>query len=166
MGSPAEILSTIYSYGCSTIPAAKRAFASNKEQEKLFKRASFSADPASLVSAAADIGLDVSERTARRVIDGKIKSLPTLMDLLSSKAFPKRGSQKSLGSSKKVDRIADGHLRAIHPSDEDLERFRSDIAAAFCDMAERYYLLSDVDIDVAFRNGEIRISIPTIDAAD
>lgn len=166
MGSPAEILSTIYSYGCSTIPAAKRAFTSNREQEKLFKRASFSADPASLVSAAADIGLDVSERTARRVIDGKIKSLPTLMDLLSSKAFPKQGSQKSSGSPKKVDRIADGHLRTIHPSDEDVVRFRSDIAAAFCDMAERYYLLSDVDIDVAFRNGEIRISIPTIDAAD
>ena len=129
MGSPAEILSTIYSYGCSTIPAAKRAFTSNKEQEKLFK-------------------------------------LPTLMDLLSSKAFPKQGSQKSLGSSKKVNRIADGHMRTIHPSDEDLERFRSDIAAAFCDMAERYYLLSDVDIDVAFRNSEIRIRIPTIDASD
>lgn len=167
MGSPAEAISTMYAYGCSTIPASKRAFSSNIASETIFKRLSFSPDPASLVVSSALLGLEISERTARRIMDGKIKSLPTLMDMLASKAFPSASASSKSKSARRDDLLrADAHARTIHLDEDDESQIRDGVAELFKDIAHRYYLQDDVDIDIVCKNGELRISIPTIEAMD
>lgn len=165
-GTPAEILSTMYIFGCSTIPASKRAFASNGENEKIFKRLCFNADAASLEKAASSLGLAVSERTARRIVDGEMKGLPDLMEMLKNRSFP---AQRRPGVPKKGDRSiepADETLSRKVSLSEDDEAFLERIAhEAFTDIAQRYFLRSDVEPHVECKRGQITITIPTIDDA-
>ncbi len=163
-GTPAEILSTMYIYGCSTIPASKRAFASNGENEKIFKRLCFNADASSLEKAANSFGLAVSERTARRIVDGEMKSLPDLMEMLKARSFP---VHKRPDVSKKRDRsieLADETLsRKVSLSDDDEAFLTRTAREAFTDIARRYFLRSDVEPSIECKKGRVIITIPTIE---
>ena len=167
-GSPAEIASTMYQYGCSVIPASKRAFLSNQADVAIFKRLSFAADPTVLASLASDYGLEISERTARRIIDGKIGALPTLIDLLSSKLTSSAKAQAAKKSKESRLDDVDQHLlekRTVRLSDEDAAELSARVGDVFDDIAERYFLKRGIKPVIQCKNGEIRITIATVEAS-
>lgn len=171
MGSPAEVVATMYAYGLSVIPAARRAFIANKEGEALFKELSFAPDCAALVDAAADVGLQISERTARRIMDGAIKPLPTLLDLLSAKALTgvrtaTQRAAKRKGAGEEGVEVHRAAERTISLTDDDVQELASAASEAFAAIAERYYLDKGVIPRVESRSGRLVISIPTIEDGD
>lgn len=161
VGSDAQIASTLYAYGKACTTASQRAFSSG-EGVGVCKRLAFANDPESFAALAASIGLVLSERTARRVMNGEIQQLADSASLVerelnsamnrsndrTSKAKADRGV--SIGSSTPHVRLSEGDRRA----------FQEGIERAYADLAEKYYLSAHVEPRISLRNSEITIHIP------
>ncbi len=153
-GSFTEIAATIYSIGQTLTTSYERAFPSEYSNLPLINRLAFSCDPENLSLQAGDMGLSMSSRSARRIINGEIKSLPSILDRLELESFPnkikkKKSQQKSRKSTN----------RDIHLSKEDLAGFQTSVEEAFEDVAQRNFLQYGKP-SISVEREEINISIP------
>ncbi len=71
LGSDAQIAATLYAYGRSITSPTQRAFDHGQEID-LCKRIAYATDPESFVAQAQSIGLSLSARTARRIMNGEV----------------------------------------------------------------------------------------------
>lgn len=168
VGSPAEIAATVYRFGCASVPAGTRAFAPLDQALPLCKRLAFAADPLDLSERAAAIGFDISERTARRIIDGDIDALPTVLERIEHEGLaqastprderPRRRSSGS-GNGEGASEGSRAERRArIEP--EALSLFSADVTSAFQDLAQAYYLDGDVDVSCKVEGDELVVRVP------
>lgn len=153
IGSPAEIASTLYTYGVSTVPALKRAFRSPDEPVGPCKLLGYASDAAELAAYAAEVGLVISERSARRIIDGKIPAAPLLMDRINASLA------KDIAPSHAKPKHTRAHAFAPHISAPDLDAFSDDVKQAFSELAQKYYLEDDVEPLARVRDGKLLLSI-------
>ncbi|MCL2889569.1 MAG: ATP-binding protein, partial [Eggerthellaceae bacterium] len=102
------------------------------------------------------LGLEISERSARRIMDGEILVLEPLIEGLKDE------QGKAAGQAKKKQRAKDIHKdqRGLKFSPEDLKEFVDDVAGAYSGLAKRYYLEEAVRPDLELGREEIRIRIP------
>ncbi len=154
LGSTTDIVATLYAFGLSSLTAAARVFG-NAEEFPVCKRLSLAADPAELACAAAFLGLALSERSARRVLDGEIAPVPPLLERIHI-AGGMRSSEKISSRTPRVTSDA----RGLKIAPDDLDGFSSCIASAYRDLAHRYYLEPDVQPEIQVGKDGIRISIP------
>ena len=155
VGSPSEVASTLYLYGVATLSVIDRLFGRNDAPIPVTKRLARAGDPAMLAEEAMRIGIELSERTCRRIMDGQIPQLdPVLERVVIAKA---RGK----GSGKRAkDPHADARGLHLHPADAaDLSKA---VKGAFCNIARKYYLEQDVEPQVRARKDRITISIPVV----
>lgn len=155
IGSPAEIISTLYAYGVSTLSAIDRLFGHDDSSIPLTKRLSRSGDPSSLTEAALGIGLEVSERTARRVLDGEIEEAESVLERVTLNT-PKKGTRAQQGKGALTD------ARSFKLMSQDADLIAESLKEAFKDIAERYYLEEDVTPSVKARRDRITITIPVV----
>ena len=154
-GSPAEICATLYQYGLEALSTVERLFCEDVAGLSVTKRLATSADPREFAEIAASMGLAVSERTARRIIDGEVAPSESMLDLISlevGKASNKGRGSRQLHVGRKV------HLDAADKSllaQSALEGFKS--------IAGKYYLEPDVDASVASREGKVVITLPIVE---
>ena len=102
------------------------------------------------------MGLELSERTARRALDGEVAEVDPILDrvvltkseVASSKGTKRKG--RSIGS------------KGIRLSADDAQALKEATMSAFADIAEAYYLEGDVEPSVRVRPDRITISIPTV----
>ncbi len=163
-GSPIDIASTLYEYGCSTIQPAKRAYKALAQQEPLFKRLSFASDPAELAVLSAEMGLDISERSARRIMDGQIDPLDTMVDRIKklSFSFTKEPSVKLKRKVKRQETNDQTMLASISIDSDDKALFSDALKPHFEEFAEKYYLESDVEPSVKVSKGRLIVEYPLI----
>lgn len=163
LGSPLEIAAVIYEYGCSSIQPAVRAFKDAAAQTALFKRLSFSADPKSFQEYAAYLGLDISERSARRVMDGQIPLLDTMAELVRHTSFETETDRPS--ARKRKNRSGSEPLEdalKLHLDGEDVRNIE-DASAAIMDMlAQKYYLKQGLQPSISTLRGKVRIELPVV----
>lgn len=157
LGSPIEISATLYAYGLATTPKATRAFHLDSSKEPLVKRLCFAADPSDFVSIASTLGLSLSERSARRILDGDIAPLSPFIHLLdmqhdSPDPLPKRSEQS--GRSRGKDR------RGLKISSGDLEEFTAQVGSAYREIAQNYYLDPAVQPHITIRSDGITVHFP------
>ncbi len=129
LGSPAEIVATMHTVARDELDAADLLFNDDTARLMVWQRPTAAADAAELVSTAGSMGLEISERTAHRVLSGELEPLRTVLASVTASA-PAAASTPDIYKDRRGLRIAD----------EDLARFANDLTAAFDDLAERYYL--------------------------
>ena len=157
-GSPVEIAATLYAFGEATVSKAMRVFAADDSSFSLPKRLCLSVEPDTFVDAAKTLGLELSERSARRILDGDIKALPAVDESFEFTKSPARGSNNLSQAARKKRLLKDARGLKIH--DLDLEEFSNKIKEAYKDLAQGYYLEPDVSIKIHVSSSEITVSIP------
>ena len=155
VGSPAEIAATLYEYGSSTLSAIDRAFCRDETRLPLAKRLATASDPRDLARIAETMALEISERTARRILDGQISPADALLDCIvitPAEDAEKRRSAKP--------RAQASHVRL---SAGDRDEFAAAVMKAYAPIADRYYLESDVEPHIVVGQGRIAITLPLIE---
>lgn len=131
LGSPAEVIATMRSLALAAPDASRLLFVDDASKVPISQRVAVAGDARELVSAAAGLGLDVSERTAHRILAGQIKPLRNVAARVQHHAG-------IATSSHEVDLLRD--RRGLKISEEDVERFSRILERDFNFLAERYYL--------------------------
>ena len=154
-GSFTEVAATLYAFGMATTSAAARAFCEDATALPAVKRLAAAADPAALAALADEMGLTLSERSARRIIDGQIGPVPSLMDRLQAESFARPAARKVRRAPAPS---RDGRGLVLAPDDADA--LKASVGHVFADIAERYYLDPSVEPEVRAGGDAIRITIP------
>lgn len=158
LGSSTEIAATLYVYGVASSSVAVRAFCKDINDIAVCKRMATCGDPASFAKVAESLGLEISERSARRILDGEIKPLDSLLDCLAAmKVF---ASPKEKASSKTKSHLTLSDARGLKIDKSDLSSFSACVADAYKNLAERYYLTSEVSPEIRVERNALKITIP------
>ena len=118
LGSPAEIAATA------------RMRADSLSELPVLERLKVAADASELLDVCRDLGLEMSERTAHRIVGGQIKPLRSVLSRLTHKAEPAERREVDL----RRDR------RGLKISRDDAEEFSRIMERGFSYVAKRYYL--------------------------
>lgn len=153
IGTATEIAATLYAYGAAALSAALRAFPGDAAAVPLVKRLALAVDDRHLASMAEEMGLSLSARSARRVLDGDIPPAPSLMERLEHESFPRRAPARRRAAAK-----ADARGFKLAPEDAALLGER--VASAFQDMADRYFLEGVGEPKVTATAEAVHITIP------
>lgn len=163
-GSPAEIASTLYWGGQSLVQTSQAIFSTDNDSLPVTLLLSNTSDPAEFADVASSLGLEMSERTARRIINGQIQPATPLL-LRIAQAMNGEGDNGSPSKSKKSNRALKhtslkGDVPIPHIAGSDIAKIADEASQAFSDIAEKYYLNADVEISAHQRNGKLSIDIP------
>ena len=154
-GSFTEILASMYEYGMNTLTPVARALPDACDEVGLPQLLALSARPEDFADVAARLGMPISTRSARRIMDGSIKPSPSLIDRLESCSFSDLRSF-SRDESKKVRAKSKG----LSLDDADIELLSNEVSRVYRDIARRYFLVPDVSPEVRVAGDSIRITIP------
>lgn len=154
LGSPAEIVSTLFSLGNEAHRLLECNESVTSEQIPYIQRFSLCKDASALAALSNSLSLPMSVRTAYRIMNGEIKPLATHL-------------QAVLGSPVESDtEVVKPHVhdlpykRKISFSKEDIEALSDKVRIAYEPFADAYYLNSDVQLNVRYFNGDLVIRIP------
>ncbi len=156
IGSPVEIAASIYSYGLSTLSAIDRAFCRNIQDLPLVKRLATAADPDTFSQLASEMGLEISPRSARRILDGEIDEADALLDRIEISDSSQQKQLKKTSAQKALD------ARSFKLAKQDAALLADAIRPVFQDIAESYYLEDNVEPSVKASKDRITISIPVV----
>lgn len=157
-GSPIDIAATMYRYGLSVISPSRRAFRSNMDGSKLFERLVFAGDASELCEMCNELGLELSQRSAQRILNGDVKALPSIADRIIAESFPLKASTVKTNPKRKNAAEA----LNLHLDEDDLRMIDEGSRGFFDEICEKYYLDNNVVPSVSIRNGQLNISFTLI----
>jgi hypothetical protein len=128
LGPPSAIAATMLEHGHRQLSNDDLLFCDDVSTLPINQRLATSADAADLMANCACVGLDISERTAHRILGNQIAPLASLYDM--AKGEPSRKSAADLTKDS----------RSLRLAREDIEAFSREMERAFEMLAERYYL--------------------------
>ncbi len=131
LGSPAEIASTLYANANHELDASRLLFIDDEKELPLVDRLGFASDAADFIRIAHDMGIDISERTAHRILSGVLEPLRSVASRLLRERRAKPGPTK-------VDLERD--RRGLKIARSDIEAFSRMLEKDFSYLSERYYL--------------------------
>jgi hypothetical protein len=147
LGSPAEVAATLYSGARTTLDASELLFCDSADRFPVWQRPASACDASEFVTITSTLGLPLSERTAHRILGGEL----TPVDTVLSQAQVEEESPAVPAP----DIYRDRRSLKIHHTD--LARFKQDMARAFDDLAERYYLHLKGEPKVSVTRDGIRV---------
>lgn len=163
VGSATDVAATLYAFGLSSVTAEVRAFCKDLSALSICNRLAATTDPASFAACAADLGLIMSERSARRIMDGEIAPLPPLLSRIAIKGVSNASDESTVRTAQKLTASAQGKdERGLKISSPDLEAFTHMVQRAFSTLARDYYLQDNVEPAVRVQKDAIHIAIPII----
>ena len=130
LGTPTDILATMYAVARCELDASKLLFCDDLERMPVWQRAALCADAAELVAVAHSMGLAISERTAHRVLGGELPALDTVLQLVMPAVEPSEDRRPDIYRDRRG-------LRVHHT---DLAAFRRRLEDAFDTLGEQYYV--------------------------
>ncbi len=128
LGSPATIAATLLAYGLKRINSNDLLFVDDPLTLPIEQRLAASSDAGDLVRLCTHLGLDISERTAHRILSDQISPVPSLYEM--ARAERQRTSALDLSRDS----------RGLKLAKEDIEEFSRELEQAFELLAQRYYL--------------------------
>jgi hypothetical protein len=131
VGSPAEIVGTMYVLGAFEIDSSALLFADDTDRLPLWQRPAAAADATELAIAAERLGLKISERTAHRILAGEFAPLESVLSLVT-------GADEEEPKDVSPDIYRDRRGLKLHATD--IADFRRELTKAFDLISERYYL--------------------------
>ncbi|OUN89181.1 ATP-binding protein [[Collinsella] massiliensis] len=151
LGSPAEIAATLYSHASGLLDTQQLLFVDSESSLPVVSRLAFAADAADFMRIAATLGIQISERTAHRILSGSIKPVRSV----SSRLLRRRKPQTAPAT---VDLSRDRRGLKIAP--DDLGSFSRALERDFGDLAERYYLTLSADPKIRVGRDAITVTFP------
>lgn len=139
VGSTSEIVATMR----VRTPAASVA-----ETPGIVQLASTAPDSRALARIAAGLGLDMSERTAHRIIRSEIQPLRNALSVAS-----KRGTGRATGDWAAV------RTRNVQLSSDDRHDLEEAFVRDFARIAAKYYLTPTGDVSMRFSDGKLHVSL-------
>ncbi|MCE5204459.1 MAG: ATP-binding protein [Actinomycetia bacterium] len=146
LGSPAEVLATAHAVARDVLDASELMFCDDPGRMPVWQRPAVAADAAELVELARSLGLDISERTAHRVLSGELTALRPALAIATVK-------EKSTAAQPDIYRDRRG--LKIHRTD--LAAFQTELERAFDVLSERYYVHLKGQPKVTVGSNEIRV---------
>lgn len=157
LGSPAEIAATLYEFGTQTPSQSERMFCDDITVVSVAERLGRANDPVEFAEIAQGIGLQLSERTARRILDGDLHPLDTLYQKIAQSLIAHVDASAELPS----DTPKTSHTtKKVKFSKDDIATFNQAISTAYKDLAEKYYLDPDLSPEIKTKNKGLYITIP------
>lgn len=131
LGSPSEIAATLYAHASHELDASRLLFIDDEQELPLVERLGFASDAAEFMRIAGTLGLELSERTAHRILAGSIAPLRNVAARLlrEREAKPRETA---------VDLTRD--RRGLKISRDDLDEFSRTLERDFSVLGDRYYL--------------------------
>lgn len=148
VGSPSEIAATIRRRVRPSLPESKLVFMNDLTELPLIERLVVAADAEELVRVSSGLGLEMSERTAHRILNGQIKPVRSVASVLSRRSDE--------GTSRSVDLGRD--RRGLRLSQEDAEAFSRIMERDFRYLADRYYLELAADPKVRVSHDKVTVT--------
>ena len=132
LGSPTEIAATMFSLSTSEIDVSSLLFIDESRDLPVVDRLACSTDAGEFIRIASSLGIDISERTAHRILSGSIRPLKSVSAKLMRDRTPAHNPNVPFDLEK--DR------RGLKISKDDIQCFSRQAERAFSDLANRYYL--------------------------
>ena len=148
LGSPSEIVATARARAARSVDASQLVFLDSLSELPVLERLRVASDASELREQAASLGLEISERTAHRIVSGEIAPLRSVAARLV-------GSGPSPSAHRDVDLTRD--RRGLRLSREDVEELARSMERDFAPIAERYYLTLLSDPKVRVGRGRITV---------
>lgn len=161
LGSSTEIAAALYHQGRQEVSLTERVFANEAEIRTVAQRLASCENPAEFQLQAEAVGLLMSERSARRIMDEEIKPVPTILEQLASLLQDPKSDEEPNTEETPASHIfePDRGKRASFSS-QDLDAFRDSILAAYKPLAEAYYLDPEQTPSIKLSKGVLHIAIP------
>lgn len=152
LGSSAETIAAARRHVRIPKDVRESLFRTSLEELPLLYRLRLAADASELAEVAASLGLDISERTAQRIISGEIGPAQGAWEWCSGKKVqaPRTSARRAPDLSR--------DSRGLRLSEEDAERFRGMLARDFGYLEQRYYLELAGPPEVRISSGKIQVS--------
>ncbi len=151
LGSLVDCAATMYAFGRQFLSVGETG-----DNVAPIKRLGLARDASALVDAANSFGIDMSARSAHRIIAGSVEPLAPLLETLERMhAEPEKGEKKP--------RRAEGALRdhrGLKISSGDLQAFSSALKTAYAELAEGYYLEPDVEPSIRLSADGLHVTFP------
>ena len=135
LGSPAEIVATARSRVTRSVDGSELLFLESLDELPVLERLSAAVDAQELREQAVSLGLDMSERTAHRIVSGQIRPLRSVASRLTRGTGDEPAASPS---GHEVDLLRD--RRGLRLAPADAEEFSRAMERDFSLLAERYYL--------------------------
>lgn len=165
LGSPIEIVATMMSLGRSALASREGAAVPAEDDCPLCLRPALAETPVRLAQTARSLGLEMSERSARRILDGQISPVPSFISLLFAKdrRSERAADRPKHAASTDPDRLREPvDPRGLRIAEHDLMQFTAAVKAAWRQLADVYYLDSTVEPVVKVEKDGIRLYIPSV----
>lgn len=147
-GTPTEIITTMNAVGRSELDSSELLFCDNVTRLPVWQRPAAAADAGELVDIAESLGLEISERTAHRVLGGELCPLKSVLQLAT-------GAIAETPEPANPDIYRDRRGLKLHHTD--IAAFRSELETAFDTIAERYYLHLKCEPKITVGKDDIRV---------
>lgn len=131
LGSPAEIVATARARSSHALSFDEELLIDDLGDLPVCDRLSFAVDARELTEVAQSLGLDISERTAHRIVAGEIRPLKSVLTLLE------KGATRSVDP-RGIDLERD--RRGLKIDEEDVRRFAELLERDFEELGGAYYL--------------------------
>ena len=132
LGTPTEIAATLYAHATSRVDTTRLLFLESEQSLPVVDRLTCAADAGDFIRIASDMGIEISERTAHRILGGSITPLKSIASRLL------REKEPSMGEPAQIDLTRD--RRGLKISKEDIASFSRTMERDFADLASRYFL--------------------------
>lgn len=162
-GSATEIAATLYEFGATTTSPSVRAFCKNVEELPICKRLCIASDPAMFSEIAESLGLVLSERSARRILNEEIAPIESLAERVRTRELDSPPAAHTKSDDKTEKRLRAkakrGDTRPVKLDADDKRMLSTACKTAFDDIASRYYLEPLGAPEVQIGNSEIKIIV-------
>ncbi len=132
LGSPSEIAATLYAQASSRLDTSRLLFIDDESELPVVDRLGLASDAEDFIRICSGLGLEMSERTAHRILAGQIKPVRGVTARLL------RERDSSSDAPAPVDLAKD--RRGLRIAKDDMAQFSRAVERDFNDLAARYYL--------------------------
>lgn len=131
LGSPAEVAATLRAHALSSVDASRLLFVDDEQMVPVVERLAYASDASEFMRIAASLGIDISERTAHRILSGQIQPIRSVSARIMRTPRPASHTAP-------VDLTRD--RRGLKIARDDLDEFSRSLERDFDSIASRYYL--------------------------
>ncbi len=148
LGSPAEIAATARARVTPSVEGSELLFMDGLGELPVLERLRAAADASELREVSSALGLDMSERTAHRIVSGQVRPLRSVLSRLTHRG--------ETATRREVDLMRD--RRSLKVDRRDVEEFSRVMERDFALLGERYYLSLASDPRVTVGRGRITVT--------
>lgn len=149
-GSPVEIAATLLAFARSS---QHSSYGSDPALIPVVKRLALASDSLEFAAIASKMGLEMSSRSAHRILQGQVKPLPPFLEMLDRRRegdAPRRQTKQNAGRD----------YRGLKVASEDVDDFSRGLLRAWRELADRYFLEQDIEPSIRISHDSVHVTFP------